>query len=221
MHLNEQGWIATYQERQALWIYDSTRHTHHAELTSGKHSDMFFNSRLIIADDGLLAQATSDLLDLFTQQGGDLSNVEGVVGPQTGAKRMSELMAPQIGYGTWHASPAKRGTSEQKEMVFTDQEIVRIQGKTLVCEDVVTTAGSVELTARAITRAGGEVLPWILCLVNRSGQSEINGRKIVALITRYANIWDPTTCPACAEGSIVVRQPKDNWPQLNAVKGVV
>ncbi len=149
------------------------------------------------------------------------SNVEGVVGPQTGAKRMSELMAPQIGYGTWHASPAKKGTGEQKEMVFTDEEIVRIQGKTLVCEDVVTTAGSVELTARAITRAGGEVLPWILCLVNRSGQSDINGRKIVALITRYANIWDPTTCPACAEGSIVVRQPKDNWPQLNAVKGAM
>ena len=70
-------WIEEYKRKNALWIHDGNRIRPHALLTSGKHSNGFFNSRLVIPDEVLLSEATSDLLELFAQQGGDVEKVEG------------------------------------------------------------------------------------------------------------------------------------------------
>lgn len=221
MHFDASGWIEAYKQKGALWIYDPERHIHHPVLTSGLHSNRFLNSRLIIDDPVLLPKAASDLLDLFTAEGGDLSSINGIVGPQTGATRLAELMAEQAGYGTFHASPRKEGEGDAKRMVLTEAEQAQICGQdAIICEDVVTTAGSVELTARAIILAGGRVAPYILCLVNRSGKTEIGGRKIISLFTLEATTWHPgaITCDLCKACSIPLVKPKDNWPALNAVR---
>ena len=84
-------------------------------------------------------------------------------------------------------------------------------------EDVLTTGGSVDLTAEAVTNAGGVVLPFVIILVNRSGLTEVNGKKIVALIDRPMPMWTPDECPLCKQGSEALR-PKgtENWDRLNA-----
>ena len=101
-------------------------------------------------------------------------------------------------------------------MVFSDEELDLLPNQSiLLCEDVLTTGGSVDLAATAVTNAGGIVLPFILVLVNRSGLTEANGKKIVALIDRPMPMWTPEECPLCKQGSEAIR-PKDNWMRLNA-----
>ncbi len=221
MFRNTQDWILQYQGKDALWIHDGDKRRPHALLASGNHSGGFFNSRLVIADEGLLKEAASDLLELFVQQGGDLSDVWHVVGPQTGATKLAELIAHRVKdldeAPCYWASPEKRDEDGVKSMVFAHEDLVMLPGGTvLLCEDVLTTGGSVDLTVDAIIKAGGVVLPFILVLVNRSGLTEVNGKKIVALIDRPLPMWAPEECPLCKEGSEALR-PKDNWAALNAV----
>jgi orotate phosphoribosyltransferase len=213
-------WIRRYQEKDALWIHDGNPKRPHALLSSGKHSSGFFNSRLVIPDQDLMGEAAWNLVHLFHHFGGDLSKVQGVVGPQTGATKLAELISRQIfaytGESCFWASPAKMEVDGKKSMVFSDEELALLPGKSiLLCEDVITTGGSVDLTAEAVERAGGMVLPFVLALVNRSGLVEVSGRKIVSLIDRHMPTWEPDECPLCQEGSEALR-PKDNWATLNA-----
>ncbi len=220
MPRNADGWISQYQQKGALWIHDGNPKRPHALLTSGKHSNGFFNSRLVIPDEVLLRDAAFDLLELFSQQGGDVSKVQGVVGPQTGATKLAELVSDQITVFTrgecFWASPAKNESEGQKSMVFSDEDFGLLHGQSvLLCEDVLTTGGSVDRAATAVTNAGGIVLPFLLVLVNRSSLTEASGKKIVALIDRSMPMWTPDECPLCKDGSEAVR-PKDNWARLNA-----
>jgi orotate phosphoribosyltransferase len=84
----------------------------------------------------------------------------------------------------------------------------------LFCEDVLTTGGSVELAEDAVLENGGIVLPYILVLVNRSGLTEVNGKKIIALINRDFPKWTPEECPLCKEGSEAIPPKGDNWELL-------
>jgi orotate phosphoribosyltransferase len=212
-------WISQYKQKDALWIHDGNPKRSHALLTSGKHSNGFFNSRLVIPDEALLRDAASDLLELFAREGGDVFKVQGVVGPQTGATKLTELVSKQLpNADCFFASPAKSEVDGRKSMVFSDEELALLPDKwVLLCEDVLTTGGSVDLTANAVTSAGGIVLPFILVLVNRSGLTEVNDRKIVALIDRAMPMWMPDECPLCKQGSEAIR-PKgaENWARLNA-----
>jgi len=215
-----EDWIREYKIRSALWLHDGNPKRPHALLTSGKHSSGFFNSRLVIPDEVLLRDAAADLLGLFARAGGDVSEVQGVVGPQTGATKLAELVSDQIMANTrgdcFWASPAKSEKDGVKSMVFTDEGRSLLPHRTiLLCEDVLTTGGSVDLAITAVTSAGGIVLPFILVLVNRSGLVEANGKKIVALIDRPMPTWTPEECQLCKQGSEPVR-PKDNWAKLNA-----
>lgn len=212
-------WIREYNKRDALWIHDGNAKRPHALLTSGKHSGGFFNSRPIISDEPLLGEAAFHLAQLFFQQGGDPLAVQGIIGPQTGATKLANYIRLEFYYTTgleyFSLSPAK-STEGEKRMIFskTDHESLRDM-PVLLCEDVLTTGGSVELTAAAVEDAGGIVLPSVLVLVNRSGLTEVSGRKIIALIDSEMPIWEPHECPLCKQGSEALR-PKDNWARLNA-----
>ena len=199
-------WIEEYQKKDALWIHDGNPKRPHAQLTSGKHSNGFFNSRLVIPDEVLLRDAASDLLKMFVLHGGEIDRVAGVIGPQTGATKLAEFVSDQIMAYTkndcFWASPAKHEEDGKKSMVFSDEELSFLPGqRVLLCEDVLTTGGSVDLTATAITKAGGSAMHFLLVLVNRSSSKEVNGKKIIALIDKDMPMWMPEECPLCKQGS--------------------
>jgi orotate phosphoribosyltransferase len=212
-------WISQYKQKDALWMHDGNPKRPHALLTSGKHSNGFFNSRLVIPDEALLCDAASDLLELFALRGGNVAEVEAVVGPQTGATKLAELISKQLpNVDCFFASPAKCEVEGRKSMTFSGEELVLLPGKlVLLCEDVLTTGGSVGLTTAAVFYASGFTLPFVLALVNRSGLKEVNDRKIVALIDRPMPMWMAEECPLCQQGSEAIR-PKgpQEWARLNA-----
>ncbi len=222
MHRTTDGWTKVYQEKNALWFHDGNPKRPHALLTSGNHSNGFFNSKLVTDDDTLREEAVDDLVEiLLVTEKFDMSTVDRVVGPATGATRLAESMSINIStrllYPCQWASPEKDGEDQHKRMVFKETKVFPGES-VLLCEDVITTGGSVDLTADAAYRAGGILLPYIIVLVNRSGFKEINNKKVVALIDRPMPIWTPSLCPLCEKGSQAIR-PKgtENWARLNAI----
>ena len=233
----EEGWIRLFQEKGALWIHDGNPQTlrakqssydgnpkrPHALLTSGQHSNGFFNSKPIIGDERLLNEASSDLVNyLFIEREYfDIDIVDRVVGPATGATLLAKGIAQSISLRRerpcYWASPEKEGEGPDKRMIFRDTKVLP-EERILLCEDVITTGESVALTAYAVAKAGGIVIPsYILILVNRSGRAEVGGRKIIALIHHPMPTWIPDECPLCKQGSEAIR-PKgaEEWKRLNA-----
>ena len=210
---DEGGWIRVYQELDALFIHDGNVNRPHPLLTSGLHSPDFFNSREVIPHEHFLRNAAYDLAELFVQERGNTERIDRVVGPQTGATKLSELLHNVVGIlrerpCNW-ASPAKAEEDGKKMMVFSDPERCVKPGEyVLLCEDVVTTGGSIELTVRASEEKGGTILPFVLTLVNRSGLAEIDGRKIVALINHPIPMWEPEKCWLCQAGSETIKPKK-------------
>lgn len=225
MYRTEKEWIQEYQRRDALWIHDGSPERPHALLTSGNHSSGFFNSRPVISDEGLLQEAAHDLVGLFIVKTGygiqsTRRQISCVVGPQTGATRLAELMSRQLNLRTagpcrW-ASPENRLEGDELKMVFSDsRHTVRSGDEVLLCEDVLTTGGSVDRTALAVREKDAYPWPLVLVLVNRSGEEYVDDRRILALTSREMPIWTPEECPLCKEGSEAIR-PKDHWKQLTA-----
>ena len=61
-------WMSMYEKGGALWVHDGNPLRPHALLSSGKHSDGFFNSELVMEDPSSFDEACEDLanlLDLF------------------------------------------------------------------------------------------------------------------------------------------------------------
>ena len=70
----------------------------------------------------------------------------------------------------------------------------------IMVEDVITTfkttRNSIAALKEKAAATGAEILPYVLALVNRSGQSEIDGFKIISLIeVNNALSWDPGQNP--------------------------
>lgn len=228
MTRNSLEWHDQFVKCGALWTHDGDMTKPHVALRSGLHSDRFCNSRFLIRDKALLAQAALDLASILElQYKGDINEIDGVVGPQTGATDLAKLLAIEIttitGRPCFSASPAKDEKNGIKSMVFSPEEAALFPGspqlggrKVVVCEDVYTTGASAELAANAVRNAGGVVLPVVLMLVNRSGLPENNGNQILALTNLAAQTWEGEAgkCPFCTQGSPVILDPKDHWKEL-------
>lgn len=220
MYRTEEEWVREYWKKSAFWMHDGNPKHPHALLTSGNHSNGFFDSRLIIADEPLLRQAASDLLGKLVQVGFVLNSADCVVGPQTGATKLARFMSDTIGWRRdkacrW-ASPAKDSSTGVKRMIFDDPDHTVLSGDSvLLCEDVLSTGGSVELAEAAMQEKGAVPLPYITVLVNRSGLKDANRKRIIALIDRPMPIWKPEICPLCLRGSEAIRPKEgDNWEKL-------
>ena len=221
MYRTEQEWITAYQNKGALWIHNDNVNRPHALLASGKHSNGFFNSRLVIADEAMLREAASDLVEKYQKMHGIGHYIDAVVGPQTGATLLAKLIAevrsalPQ-GNPTFSESPAKKEVDGRTIMHFSQDEIAGLHRRAIIlCEDVISTGGSINLVVDALAAVECRIVPVIIALVNRSGKSDIQERNIVALIDRELPMWRPEDCPLCKKGSIVII-PKDNWKRLTS-----
>jgi orotate phosphoribosyltransferase len=211
-HLNEAGWIDKLTIIGAFWLHDGNSKRPHALLTSGRHSDGFFNGSRIIENPALLYPTMYDLVEkigrLPVQRLSDLW----VIGSALGAGDLSYEIARQL--------KCRRGFTEPVEVDgIKTMELKRFElpscAPVLLVEDVFTTGGTTEQTKLAVEKKGGVVLPVIGVLVNRSGKKELAGCQVVALIDREMPMWEPAVCPLCLRGSRAVR-PKANWDLLTA-----
>jgi len=206
-------WRERFIEAGAYWHHNGDPEREHALLTSGKHSDGFFNASKVIDKPWLLNSAMQDLASLL-QEVAILPKTENlwVVGSALGAIDISFALGL-----FWNCH---RGFTEQAEVSgakamslkrFDIPKGCRVQ----VVEDVMTTGGTTIQTIVALEHAGLEVLPNVGVLLNRSGSNELGTyHKVVALVNQPMSNWEADECPLCKAGSKALR-PKQNWATLN------
>ncbi len=205
-------WAERFEKAGGLWIHNGDPKHPHALLTSGNHSNGFFNGSKIIEDPALLKSAATDLLRTWQMGWGSGPKVERVVGSAFGAITLAYELGKQLRAKTGFTEPIMENGEKRMEIRrFT----IRPGEVVMVTEDVITTGGTTEQTIDELETRGAIVVSTICALVNRSDKKMLNGRRIIALVNYPMPIWTPNECPLCKEGSKAVR-PKEHWNLLTA-----
>jgi orotate phosphoribosyltransferase len=202
-------WKNIFQKNGAIWIHDGKPTRPHALLTSGLHSDGFVNCTYVTQDATLLQRIMNEGDGLAGKLPG--GKVDWVIGSAFGAITIAYAVALKIG--------AKAGFTEKDgEGMKLSRFEISPSSKVLVVEDTISTGGSTLKTIEGIQKAGvpaANILPYIVCLVNRSGSDKLGEREIRPLIKTDIHTWQPDACPLCKAGSSAVR-PKSHWKELTA-----
>jgi len=193
--------LETLKELGGYWKYSGGRYL--AKLTSGKVSDTFVNTGVLTCRPKPLANAVESVLhtqvgsediDTFAVRYFDVPNLY-VCGPAMGGITLAYEVARQLGaeaiftepvYATYHDEFA----GGFDKIFKTGQQLKRFQipeGATvLFVEDVITMGKSTREMIEAVYRSFGpvaegapidaahNVLPYVLCLVNRSQEQRVS-----------------------------------------------
>jgi len=162
----------------------------HFLLSSGLHSDTYFEKFRILEDPAFLKTLVSyDLARLKTAE------ATLVVGPTLGGALVAYQVAQLLGLKAYYA---ERGTPGCPR-VFRRGFRFSPQDRILVVDDVLTTGHSVQETLDAIQREGAEpVAIWVL--IDRSGGRVDLGIPLWALYQTQVESYPPEDCPLCRAG---------------------
>ncbi len=212
--VKSRDWLTEYEKAGAIWRYDGDPKKPHALLTSGLHSTGFFNSIKITEVPFLLNEAAEELVELLIESGCDLMSFDVVAGPETGATKMAEFVAFQIGMHRHRICHFISPIKEDGAMRLGARDKATVKDKRVIlCDDTLTTGSSVRFAEDCIRDAEGTVIEGhILTIANRTGSDTLNGRRVTALITQPFPTWTAAECPHCAAGSVALK-PKQgaNW----------
>jgi len=217
-------WKQLFQEHGAIWMHDGRPSRPHALLTSGLHSDGFVNCTFVTQRPELVRRIVSEpdgLAASFPREVGQASSLsdgqdarptlkaDWVIGSAFGAITLAYAVAERLGVRAGFTEKDGEGMKLARFEVAPGEKV-------LVVEDTLSTGGSTLKTIAALRQAGvadSDILPCIICLVNRSGFTALSGRQIRALITTNIHTWPADSCPLCKAGSAAVR-PKAHWKEL-------
>ncbi len=171
-------WLKVLQERGAVL-------RGHFLLTSGLHSDTYFEKFRILEDPELTFSMLSEIKDWCAGFKPDI-----IVGPTTGGVLVAFALAKLLGLRAAYAERGEAGRVIRRGFDLRDKKV-------LIADDVLTTGKSLRETAEAVRRAGGEVLAGCV-LIQRN---EVNlGFPLRAVLKVEAREWRPEECPLCREG---------------------
>lgn len=162
--------------------------TGHFLLTSGRHSDRYFQCARVLQHPRHCGALCRELAARFAGQG-----ITAVVGPAMGGIVIS--------YEVARALKARSLFAERENGKMTLRRGFSIsQGeKVLVVEDVITTGGSVKEVIEAVREAGGQAAGAAV-LVDRSGGEARLGVRTESLLEVPAVSYSPDQCPLCRQG---------------------
>ncbi len=155
----------------------------HFLLTSGRHSDVYFEKFRILERPDVLSALCQELAAAFRE-----SQVELVAGPTTGGIIIAFEVARQLGVPALYV--------ETENGVKTLRRGARVEAGTrvLVVDDVLTTGLSVRETADAVSLAGGVVV-GVGVLIDRSADGLGLEYRTHAAYKVEARSYDPQDVP--------------------------
>lgn len=206
------NWMQEFVRAGAIWLHDGSAKSPHALLTSGLHSDGYVNCTLVMQRPALVRGMLTAHDGLRPLLPSDDEKPDWVVGSAMGAITFAFAAAEQMG--------ALAGFTEKDgDSMKLGRFSIQAGAKVLAVEDVISTGGSTLKTIEALRRCEGvRILPYVLCLVNRSGLGRMGDYQIRALITPSIHTWKPEECPLCTQGSKALR-PKEHWKELSGLAG--
>ncbi|BAF59985.1 MAG: orotate phosphoribosyltransferase [Pelotomaculum sp.] len=165
----------------------------HFRLTSGRHSNRYFQCALVLQHPDYSELLCRELAARFAGDG-----ISVVIGPAMGGIIVSYEVARALGV---------RGLfAERENGVMTLRRGFSIEPgeRVLVVEDVITTGGSVREVMEAVRKSGGTVAGAGV-LVDRSNGAVDLGVRTEALLTAEVVSYAPEDCPFCKQGIPAVK----------------
>ncbi len=168
----------------------------HFKLTSGKHSEWYFEKIRLIERPAALEKVIDLLVEKIKGDGLDFDHV---VSPAYGAIAIGFLTALKLGKSFAFTQRVEEKMSFRSG--FSGLEGSRV----IIVEDILTTGGSIQevmacLKERNITAAG------IYVLVDRSGGGvAIEGKPVGSLLSLKVEAFEPDVCPLCKAGRPITK----------------
>jgi orotate phosphoribosyltransferase len=159
----------------------------HFQLTSGLHSSSYFQCAKVLQ----YPEHTHDLCEGIGAhfRGG---SARAVVSPALGGIVVGQEVGRQLNVRSMFTERKENGMHLRRGFAIAPGE------KILVCEDVVTTGGSVGEVVEIVRRLGGEVV-GVAAIVDRSG-GKITLPNFFATLTMDVVTYLPDKCPLCQKG---------------------
>ncbi len=165
----------------------------HFLLTSGKHSDTYFQCAKVLQYPHYTKKIINELSEFLSTL-----EFESVIAPAMGGLIVGYETARQTG----------------KRFIFTERENNEMKlrrgftinkcERFLVCEDVVTTGGSVKEVINIINQNGGEVT-GVISIVDRSNGKVDFGYPFKSVLQLDVVTYEPENCPMCKAGLEIVK----------------
>lgn len=180
--MNEAEVHALLEEHGAL-------QTGHFKLSSGRHSDVFVQTALVLQHPGIAERFGHSLGERFVSAAPTL-----VLGPAMGGVIIGHEIARYLGVPMVY--------SERVDGAMTLRRGFRISSddRVLIAENTVTTGGSQREAIELARTHGGDVL-GVAAICDRSGGVTF-GVAFEALLHIDASSWEPDACPLCRDGSV-------------------
>lgn len=168
----------------------------HFQLTSGLHSPHYFQCARVLQYPQYAELLCSVIAARYRDQ-----RIDAVVAPALGGIVVGQEVGRQLGVRAMFTE--RKDGVMQLRRGFELREGERV----LVCEDVVTTGGSVHEVI-AIVKSLGAKVAGVACIVDRSGgkvRFDVDETQYVAVLTMDVVTYQPTECPLCKAGVPVTK----------------
>jgi len=163
----------------------------HFKLTSGKHSEWYFEKIRLIEKPAVLEKIVDLLVGKIK---GDNLDFNFVVSPAYGAIAIGFLAALKLGKNFAFSQRV------EEKMTFRSGFTGLENGKAVIVEDILTTGGSINEVLGSLKEKKVEV-PGIYVLVDRtSGGVLIEGKPVGSLLSLKVEAFEPEACPFCKAG---------------------
>ena len=168
----------------------------HFKLTSGKHSEWYFEKIRLIEKPRVLEKIVDLLVEKVRRECGDFDYV---VSPAYGAIAIGFLAALKLD---------KRFAFSQRveeKMAFRSGWAGLDGGRAIIVEDILTTGGSIQEVIECL-KGKGVAVAGVYVLVDRTaGAVEIEGKPVGSLLPLKVEAFEPEQCPLCRAGVALVK----------------
>jgi orotate phosphoribosyltransferase len=160
----------------------------HFKLTSGLHSPTYFQCAQVLQYPHYSTMLAGRIADHFRKHAIDV-----VISPAIGGIVVGQEVGRQLGKRTIFAERQDGVMQLRRNFMLSQQERV------LVCEDVVTTGGSVFEVIKAVESIGA-VVTGVGYIVDRSNGKVDFNTEHYSILNLEVIVFNADSCPLCAKG---------------------
>ena len=186
MSLSENKIMEIFEKTEALF-------NGHFLLTSGMHSDVYFQCAKVLQYPEYIEELCSIIADEFCDQ-----KIDTVIAPAIGGLVVGQEVARQLNKRFIFAE------REDKELKLRRGFSINEGEKVLVCEDVVTTGGSV-FEVIDIVKNNNAIVGGVGFIVDRSNGKVDFGCKQLSAVKLDVKSYLKEDCPLCEKGIELVK----------------
>lgn len=162
----------------------------HFLLTSGKHSDCYFEKIKLIENPLILDKIVDNLVDTIKSKNLDYDYV---VSPAFGAIAIGFLAALKLG-------KKFAFTQRENEKMVLRSGFSDIHGKkAIVIEDIVTTGGSIIEVSDCLKNFNVDIQAFFVLLDRSKEKIFIDNKELYSCAKVDAALYDPQNCPLCSK----------------------